>query len=138
MRQRVRWARGGARRDRGYQRYRGHGRGRPRFRVTGRADGARGTIGTPGHMGMLRALLLAAEEQGRAQGAAHLRHDAGNQPAGHQPGAFPYHDLAGRRAAAQMCAIGGCLLMILSSSVSVMHQMKRKECFRGYGSGFGD
>lgn len=61
-------------------------------------------------MDMLRALLLVATEQGRAQGAAHLRHDAGYQLAGHQPGALPYHDLAGGRAAAQVRAIGGCSL----------------------------
>lgn len=124
-------ARGGARRDRGYQRYRGHGGGR-RFRATGRADGARGAICASGHMDMLRALLLAAEEQGRAQGAAHLRYDAGHQSAGHQPGALPYHDLAGGGAAAQMCAIGGCPppLTIVSSSVCT-RENGRKEAISG-------
>jgi len=108
MRQRGGRARGGARRDPGYQRDRGHG-GSRRSRVIGRADGARGAIGAPGHMDMLRALLLVAEEQGCAQGAAYLRYDAGHQSAGHQSGTLPYHDLAGGRAAAQMCAIGRCL-----------------------------
>jgi len=51
-------------------------------------------------MDMLRALLLAEEEQGRAQGAPHLRHAAGHQSPGHQSGALPHHDLAGGRAAA--------------------------------------
>lgn len=85
-------------------------------------------------MDMLRALLLAAEEQGRAQGAAHLRYDAGHQPAGHQPGALPYHDLAGGRAAAQMCAIGGCpptLTIAVSSSASVTRETGRNEVVSG-------
>lgn len=104
------------RRDRGYQR---RCRGRGRRRATGRADVACGTIGASGYMDMLRALLLAATEQGRAQGAAHLRHAAGHQSAGHQPGALPYHDLAGGRAAAQLRAIGGCYVFITIVSFSI-------------------
>lgn len=87
------------RRRRRRRRYR---RGGGRYRVgVGRADGARGEIdGASGYMGMLRTLLLAEEEQGRAQSVAHVRHAAGHQSAGHQPGALSHYDLAGGRAAA--------------------------------------
>jgi len=57
-------------------------------------------------MDMLCALLLAEEEQGRAQGIAHLRDAVGHQPPGYQSGAFPHHDFAGGGAAAKLCAIG--------------------------------
>jgi len=91
-------------RNRGYQRwYRGRG---GRQRITRRADGACGTFGASGYMDMLRALLLAEEEQGHAQGIAHVRDALGHQPPGYQSGAFPHHDFAGGGAAAKLCAIG--------------------------------
>jgi hypothetical protein len=57
-------------------------------------------------MDMLCALLLAEEEQGRAQGIAHFRDAVGHQPPGYQSGAFPHHDFAGGGTAAKLRAIG--------------------------------
>lgn len=87
---------------------RGQRRGGCHWAGVGRADGARGEAGrASGYMDMLYAVLLAEEEQDRAQGLAHVRHAAGHQSAGHQPGALPHHDPAGGGAAAKLRAVGG-------------------------------
>ena len=55
---------------------------------------------------MLRALLLAAAEQSRAQSTSHLRYAARDEPPGHQSRALSHHDSARRGAAARLSAIG--------------------------------